>query len=117
MAVEIQLTDQYWLVSDTHSWAIAQPVVRVRKDKKTGKVTHSPEWKQLSWHLTVADACQACLERVTRESDVEDWGSLQELACRTAAQLRTATQCVDQYQTVGQGLAQPSGACARSPGN
>ena len=103
MSVEIQLTDKYWLVSDSHSWAIAEPITRIRTDTKTGEKKHSSEWKQLSWHLTVADACQACFERTLRESDAKSWQDLRELALRTASQLCTATQCVDQYQTVGQG--------------
>ena len=100
MAVEIQLTEKYWLVSDAHSWALAMKINRIRRDKKTGEQLNVTEYRQLTWHATVEQVCQAALERQLRHSDVRTLEELRELAVATAAELRTATQCVDSYSAV-----------------
>lgn len=103
MAVEIQLTDKYWLTSDTHSWALAERKWRTWKDKKTGEQAEGWVMVGSSWHLTVEDVCQAALERELRSSDARTLQELAESARRAREKLSEAIQRIDQYQTVGQG--------------
>ena len=102
MAVEIQLTEKWWLTSDTHSWELAERKWRTWKDKKTGEQREGWVMVASSWHLTVAYVCQAAFEQGLRKSDAKTLEELSELARRTRQNLLEATQGLDQYQTVGQ---------------
>ena len=95
MSVEIQLTDKWWLVSDTHSWELAERKWRTWKDKKTGQQREGWVFIGNSWHPTIEDVCRACLEKELRSSDAKSLEELRQIARSTKDMLVAATQGLD----------------------
>ena len=97
MAVEIQLTNRYWLVSDTYSWALGQE--RFWRNSKTGERERRIEME--AWYGTIGDVLQGCYERELRLSDAKTLEDLARDAFETATRLRQATIGLDKLPQLG----------------
>ena len=91
MSVEIQLTDKYWLVSDTYSWAIAV-------QRKSGKT--AGQFKQLAWFGSIGDLLESAYQRELRDSDAKTLEDLAKHAGETRHKLAQAVESLGSYQAV-----------------
>ena len=61
----IQVTDDYRIASDEHSW-IVQRIKRYGPDTKSAEQGITEKWESITWHPTLAQAGQSLSERLWR---------------------------------------------------
>ena len=91
MAVEIQLTDRWWLTADKYSWALA--IWREWDNKITGE--RMRVLSNQTWHPTIKDAIQACFDLELRQSEAASLKELADTATRLEQRLAQVTEGLD----------------------